>query len=229
MAKIINHQNLRYLQWQSKEAVRQWNGAYYYSKEIYENFIPNIKTDRNWVTVGLKGECYDHSIVFIHNNLHPENYRWLEKFNDLILVCSVFDTTWKVEHLGQPILLPLSIDVEYVKQFERDKDKEVAFVGRSGKKYLSEFKFPEGTDILEDMPREQLLAEMARYKKIYAVGRCALEGIVLGCEILPYDKRYTDPTVWKVMDNSEAVDILQKELDKIDNKPQTPGLHKSEK
>ena len=48
----------------------QHNGAYYYSKEIVKNIIPNVKTDRNWVTVratNLPKEIMDHSIVFIHN------------------------------------------------------------------------------------------------------------------------------------------------------------------
>ena len=37
----------------------------------------------------------------------------------------------KLEYLGTPIYLPLSVDVEYVKQFRKDtKTKELAFVGR---------------------------------------------------------------------------------------------------
>ena len=69
------------------------------------------------------------------------------------------------------------------------------------------------------MPRELLLDELAKYKKAYAVGRCALEAKALGCEILPYDDRFPDPSIWKVLDNKEAAKILQEKLDEIDNKP----------
>ena len=59
---------------------------------------------------------------------------------------------------------------------------------------------------------------MALYKRVYAVGRCALEAKILGCEILPYDSRYPDPSVWVVLDNSEVIPMLQKELDKLEVK-----------
>ena len=57
---------------------------------------------------------------------------------------------------------------------------------------------------------------MAEYEAIYAVGRCALEGLALGCNILPYDNRFPDPSVWKLLDNLEAAKILQEKLDEID-------------
>lgn len=201
----------------------RWNGAWYYSHEIVRNIIPNIKTDRSWVTVNIPIEnrvpqfdacCQDHSIVFIHNNLHPENYDWLARYNDLILVCGIPETMEKVEHLGTPIHLPLSVDVDDVKEYIRPKTKERAFVGRKAKSGGHKF-LPE-TDFIHGMPRELLLKTMAEYRSVYVVGRTAIEAKILGCEILPYDDRFPDPGIWKVMDNSDAVKILQRELDEID-------------
>ena len=57
---------------------------------------------------------------------------------------------------------------------------------------------------------------MAEYEQIYAVGRTAIEAKILGCEVLPYDVRYPDPRMWKVIDNKDAAKLLQKKLDVID-------------
>lgn len=205
-----------------KEYRRKWhlagngrfNGAYFYSKEIVENIIPNIKTDRNWVTVNALGACADHSIVFIHNNMNADAYNWLLDYKDLVLVCGIKETCEKVAHLGKTIYLPLSIDVKEVKAHKaKKKTKEVAYVGRLDKKT---YKVPRNTPVITDMPRTMLLDEVAKCKKVYAVGRCALEAKVLGCEILPYDDRYPDVELWQVLDNSEVVPMLQSMLDEID-------------
>jgi hypothetical protein len=74
--------------------------------------------------------------------------------------------------------------------------------------------------MLSGMPRALLLAEMAKYEKVYAVGRTAIEAKILGCEILPYDDRFPDPEIWQILDSSKAAEILQKKLDKIDKKEQ---------
>lgn len=220
---IINHEHPAYVRKREQLGAGQWNGAYYYSKEICDNIIPNVKTDRNWMTVNVKGEGEDHAIVFIHNNNSPENYEWLKKFKDLVIVCGVPSTVEKVKHLGKAIYLPLSIDTEYVEQFKTDKKtKKVAYFGRKAKAQG----IPQGTDIISGLPREELLKRMAKYEKVYAVGRCALEALCLGVEeILPYDERYPDVKLWKVIDNKEAAKMLQKELDKID-KPKEPKEEK---
>lgn len=193
----------------------KYNGAYYYSKEIVHNIIPLVDTDRNWVTINQDGHCYDHSIVFIHNNLNPQRYNWLKKFKDVVLVCGVPETVDKVKHLGHAIYLPLSVDVDYVEKFITEKTRDVAFVGRYAKR--QGYDFEPGTDVIEGMPRDRMLKTMAKYKRVYAVGRCAIEALVLGCEILPYDKRYPDPSLWRVLDNKTAAVMLQRELDKIDH------------
>lgn len=53
---------------------------------------------------------------------------------------------------------------------------------------------------------------VAKYRNALAVGRCAIEAMVLGCEILPYDRRCPDPSIWRVVDNREAAQMLQHEF-----------------
>ena len=217
MSILIDHTNPTYVEARNKIGLNKYNGAYYYSKEIVQNIIPLVKTDRNWITIETKTLGCDHSIVFVHNRKHPEWYEHYSEFDDIIFVCSIDEYRDSFKHLGKTIYLPLSVDVDYVKQFRTEKDKEVAFVGRKAK--LREFLgsvLPEGIDYVCNMTRDQYLKEMARYKKIYAVDRTAIEGLVLGCEILPYELKYPDPSVWKILDNKEAAIMLQEELDKID-------------
>lgn len=210
---IIDHNHPAYrLKWENSK--HRYNGAFYYSKEIVKNIIPNVETDRSWITIRAEGVGCDHAIVFIHNNLHPDRYEYLKQYKDLILVCGVPETCEKVAHLGTAIYLPLSIDVEYVEQFKRPKTKDVAFVGRRSKTKLG--KLPQNIDYLCGIKRQSLLPEMAKYKQAYGVGRVALEAKVLECEVLPYDERFPDPGVWQVLDNKEAAVLLQKELDRID-------------
>ncbi len=189
------------------------NGALEYSKEIVKYFIPNIKTDRNWVTINLAGYCYDHSIVFIHNNLTTELYEWLKDFDDLILVCSQPETMEKVKVYGHPIYLPLSVDVKEVEKYKTQKTKARAYAGRKGK-YAS--RNARNCDRLEDLPREELLSRMAEYYSVYAVGRTAIEAKILGCRIAKYDPRYPDINRWQILDSMDAVKILQEELDKAE-------------
>lgn len=217
---IIDHTHPHYKARLGGAGNNKYNGAYYYSKEIVKNIIPELidKTDRNWVTVNvptIENVNLDHSIVFIHNNLQPNAYQWLRKYKDLILVCGVPSTMDKVRFFGTPIYVPLSIDVKTVKRYRRAKTKEEAFAGRI-KKLTN--RVPKSADILTGMSQSKLLAEMARYKKIYAVGRTALQAKVLGCEIGVYDARFPDPRFWRVIDNHEASKILLRKLNEIDGK-----------
>lgn len=214
---IISHMHPKYRRKRENMAGGKYNGAFYYSKEIVKNIIPNVETDRNWITINIKGCGADHAIVFIHNNLHPENYEWMKNYKDLVLICGVPDTCRKVQHLGKPIYLPISIDMEYIKQFQipkKDKTKDAAFAGRKSKKRGLEL--PKGIDYLEGLPRERLLPKMAEYRTIYAVGRTAIEARALGCIVKPYDPRYPDPELWQVLDNREAAHMLQIHLNMLD-------------
>lgn len=199
-----------------------FNGAYYYSKEIVENIIPNVKTDRNWDTLGMRFlQTSNHSIVFLHHNIHHETvYRWLRRYKDLVLVCSTPDTyKWAKTVAGcHAVFLPLSVDVDYVKQFQTEKTKDTCYAGNRWsfkKKY--EAKIPPSVDFPpKNIPREELLRFIAPYRNVYAIGRCAIEAKILGCNILPFYDPFPDPSYWRVLDNKDAAKILQKKLDRID-------------
>lgn len=211
---IFDHDHYKYREKWNMSGYNKYNGAFYYSKEIVKNIIPRVKTDRNWITINIQGIGCDHSIVFIHNNLHPEHYDWLQRYNDLILVCGIPETCAKVSHLGNAIYLPLSIDVENVKLYIRPKTKGAAFVGRPAKR--KGLILPDDIDYIEGLPRTRLLKAMAEYQDVYAVGRTAIEALALGCNVKAYDPRFPDPQRWKVLDNKDAAKILQEQIDAID-------------
>ena len=214
MGLIIDHTHQSYANLRDLTQEHRYNGAYYYSCEIVRNIIPQIRTDRNWITINRYGAGANHSVVFIHNNKNPENYEWLSRYNDLILVCGVPETCDKVSHLGEAVYLPLSVDVDEVAQFRTRKTRSAAYCGRKSKAN----NLPNGIDYIMNLPRRALLSEMAKYRKVYAVGRTAIEAKILGCEVLPYDERFPDPDVWQVFDNREVVPILQAHIDRIDGK-----------
>lgn len=211
---IIDHNDRAYRNAWKNAGRNKHNGAYYYSKEIVKYFIPVVKTDRNWVTIRAGDKCLDHSIVFIHNNLHPERYDFLKRYKDLVLVCGVPETCEKVKHLGVPIYLPLSVDVQEVAKYRRDDRHGTAFAGRKSKR---KGKRMEGLPCIESMDRDTFLRNLARFENVYAVGRTAIEAKILGCNVLPYDDRFPDPSVWKVLDSREAAKILQEKLKEADN------------
>ncbi len=210
----IDHTHPIYKQLRNRIGKSRWNGAYYYSIEICDRIIPNIKTDRPWITINTNGYVrgFDRAIVFAHNHKGcPSHYEWLKGYKDLIFVCSERDDMPKLEHLGTPIYLPLSVNVEYVKQFRKEvKTKEIAFFGRMERVKEIADQLPKGIEYVSGMKRERMLREMAEYKTVYALDRVAIEAQILGCKVLPYPDR------WKVIDSLEAVPMLQKELDKID-------------
>ena len=211
---IISHEHPAYKRRWTDAGINKWNGAYYYSREITKNIIPNIRTSRSWITVNVPGFGCDHAIVFIHNNLRPENYDWLSRYKDLILVCGIPETCEKVAHLGRAIYLPLSVDVDYVRQFRTEKTKKAAFVGRPSKKKNT--KLPDGIDYLEGLQRKYLLQKMAEYETVYAVGRTAIEAKILGCRLKAYDPRFPKVSRWKILDNKKAAKMLQEMIDEID-------------
>lgn len=197
----------------------QYNGAYYYSKEIVKNIIPNVKTDRDWITIRLPEMTVhpDHAIVFIHNNRNPNYYSYLKEYKDCILVCGLPQTAENLRFFGKTIYLPLSVDVESVKKYRvKNKTKEIAYAGRKIKLEYMNNRVPKGTEILSDMPQSKLLREMAKYKKVYASGRTALQAKVLGCEVLPHETNFPDPKFWKVIDNKDAAKMLQEKINIID-------------
>ena len=159
------------------------NGAYWYSKEFVENIIPKIKTNRPFVTINLPPFCCDNAIVLIHNNLQPERYEWLKQFKNLICLCSKFEPLAILTELlpkAHIVYLPMSIDSDYVKKFKaKRKTKNKCYFGRMATVPKN---LPEDAKILGNHPREELLKEVAKYKTVYATGRCLLEAKCLGCK-----------------------------------------------
>lgn len=217
---IIDHTNPIYAKKRNSMINgNQYNGAYYYSKEIVKNIIPNVKTDRNWITIRLSDmkEHPDHSIIFIHNNRNPNYYTYLKDYKDCILVCSLPTTAENLRFFGKTIYLPLSVDVDAVKKYRvKNKTKEIAYAGRISKLDYMNNRVPKGTPVLSNMPQSKLLKEMAKYKTIYASGRTAIQAKILGCEVLPHETNFPDSRFWKVLDNKDAAKILQKMIDEID-------------
>lgn len=217
---IIDHNHAEYRRRWRAARQNKYNGAFYYSKEILANIVPRVDTDRNWITVNLPGHARSHSIIFIHNNLHPERYDWLKAYDDLILVCGIPETCELVKHIGKAIYLPLSIDKEYVKQFKIPKEERhgACFAGRPSKRTMAGVEIPKGIDIIENLPRQKFLQKLARYEEAYAVGRCAIEAKCLGLRLKAYDERFPKVSVWKVVDNADAAVMLQRMLDEIDGR-----------
>lgn len=206
--KIFSHLSPEYI----KPKVE--NGAYLYSEEIIKYIIPNVDTSRNWVTLCVQDMAYNDSIVFIHDNVNTKRYKYLLDYHNLILVCGVKDTMPKVKHFGlHTIYLPLSVKVSNVAKYKTTKTRDVCYAGRKGKINSD---LVTGVDRLEDLPHEELLKQMAKYKYVYAVGRTAIEAKILGCEILPFDPRYPDPEIWRVLDSYDAAKILEAKLTQID-------------
>lgn len=217
---ILDHTEPNYARKRNSLGNGKYNGAYYYSREIVKNIIPNVKTDRNWVTVRLS-DCKDHpdhAIVFIHNNRNPNYYRYLKEYKDVVLVCGLQSTADNMRFYSDKVIyLPLSVDVEAVKRYRvKNKTKEVAYAGRLIKLNYANNRVPSGVDILSGMPQSKLLREMAKYKKVYTSGRTAIQAKILGCEVLPHETNFPDPSIWKILDNKDAAKILQHKLNLID-------------
>ena len=218
---IIGIHNRDYQAYRKAYSKGSFNGAYFYAKEIEENIIPLVNTDYNWDLLGMRMTGHmDHSLIFIHHNIDMDTvYSWLDKYHDIILIVSqqhVF--TWAVEHGYKAILLPLSIVVGYVERFKSKKKFGACYAGnRWTFKRKDEEKIPKGVDFPpSNLPREELLKFIAPYKQCYAIGRCAMEAKVLGCEILPFYWRYPDPSHWKILDNVDAARMLQHALELIE-------------
>lgn len=214
--KIISHLSPEYL----NLPITHDNGAYFYSKELLENIVPHIKTKRNWILINAEGKCFDNSIVIIHNNKNPERYEWLKQYKNLILVCSqvkTLQTLIEMHPKFHTILIPLSIDTEYVKKFRvKRKTKEIGYFGRIVKapSYIIE---DDSIDKIYGLDRDKLLKTLAKYKKVYAIGRCALEAKCLGCEVLPHAGEYEN-TEFILYDNKDVIPEFQRLIDEIDKK-----------
>lgn len=212
---VINHDHPESVRLRRMLGKDRFNGAYYYSREICDYFIPNISTDRNWMTIRAGEAKADRSIIFVHDILNFERkYAYTFDLDDPLYVVSMPWNIAECEPHGKVVFLPLSVDSEYVQRFRHEKDRDTAFVGR--REWRRGIDFPDGIDYIENVPREKLLSEMAHYRRVYALSRTAIEARMLGCEILPYHPRFQDPDQWQIYDSRDAAKDLQRLLDEAD-------------
>lgn len=215
---IFSHLSKEYINHCKKYNINTDNGAFYYAKELYDNVIPNIKTQRNWVLLNIPDCCWDNSIVFIHNNKNPERYEWLKQFKNLIVVCSNFKTLkFMIDLLPKThcIYIPLSIDIKYVEQFQsKRKTKKLGYYGRL-EKCPEEILNDDGIDKIFGPDREKNLKLLSKYKDVYAIGRCAIEAKCLKCNVIHHAGEYNNIS-FDLIDNSEIIPELQRLINEID-------------
>lgn len=201
----------------------KFNGAYFYAKEIEQNIVPRVKTNRPWDLLGKYSTgSFDNAIVFLHNNAEHEKVygSWLGKFyKNQIFIVNQPCTLRYVESKGLPcIYLPVSVDLDYVKQFRTKKTKKACYVGNRWNWRLADIEkyVPKDVDYApDDMERDDLLRFMAQYEICYAVSRCAVEAKALGCQVMKCHSEL-DPDDFPMLDNKDAAVILQRELDKYE-------------
>lgn len=188
--KVIGTEASRYIRWTERCREDRYNGAYYYAVEIEDIILPALNLGRGTIiTAGanlqMPKRVLDRTVVVCHNNQDPETQYWRLFGKDILWICSKLSTVDKMTDIGEKaVYIPLSIDTRYVEKFKTKKTKDVAFVGNKWKfkhGYLKSL--PSSVDQLSNMPREELLAEMAKYRKVIAEGRCLMEAQVLGCEV----------------------------------------------
>ena len=197
------------------------NGALIYSMNIVKNIIPKVQTKRNWVTIDCK-QCLDNSIVFIHSNVDFECYEYLRKYKNLVLVASQNYTVQELRKrkLGDHVIyLPLSVDTKELRKYKNLKPHYrggTCYAGRPDKPYVEGLRLNRDIDMLCGLTHPDMLTRLNNYQYCYAVGITAIEAKFMGCTLLPFDRRYPDVKVWKILNPSDAAKMLQKKLDKID-------------
>lgn len=213
----------KFINWYSKQGVTRNNGAYWYSKEIEDIILPHIDRKIFIVTAGAKlynaFEIIDNAVVVCHDNRSPKN-SYGSLFNKNILwICSKHSTVKLMESYGErAAYVPLSINAEYVKTFKTKKTKDTAFVGNSWgfkRSYLNSL--PKDITQLSNLERDDMLREMAKYKKVIAEGRCLMEAQVLGCDCEAPKYKDLESVYVDVLDSNDAVpfwiEALQNELE----------------
>lgn len=218
---VYGTQTPKFTQWRDKQTYGKENGAYYYSKEIEENILPELKLNMFFITAGAAiytpQEIPDGAIVICHDNRSTKQSYGKLFGKGMIWVCSKHSTVETLEGYGErAVYVPLSIDTEYIKKFKRKKTKDTAYVGNAWafkREYLNSL--PIDIEQLSGMPREKLLKEMAKYKHVIAEGRVLQEAQILGCktEVPKYDRH--ESVYVEALDNREAVKYWRKALEPI--------------
>lgn len=221
--KVLGTSNPQYAVWFKRGIGNSHNGAHYYGKEIEELILPHIKSNAFIVTAGgtvQPNKVPDGCIFVCHHNVSPE--KMYEQFlgKDILWVCSKPSTVEKMQAVGEKaVYIPLSIDTKYVEKFRTEKSRDTAFVGNFWKfktKYIDSL--PIDVHHVGGLPRARLLAEMAKYKRVIAEGRCNMEAQVLGCEVeLPdWGVPAIDVIPREVLDSRDAIPYWRELLTEYD-------------
>lgn len=189
------------------------NGAYFYPLEIENDILADFK-DLDLLVITAAALRYDSrhipdgSIVICHDYTKPliTYAKLLDK--DVLWVCSSKKTVKEFKDKNErAVFIPLSIDTDYVKKFKRRKTKDTAFVGNIWsykKEYVNGLT---DVDILTELPRDELLSKMAKYKHVIAEGRCQMEAMALGCKVsTPKFKSKTSILYKKPIDTKDVYD-----------------------
>lgn len=217
--KILGTKDPVYARWMSRGLDGSHNGAHYYAKEIEDLILPHIEADVFVVTTGgtVQPKKVPDGCVFVcHHNIMPvEVYkRFLNR--GILWVCSKPSTVEKLEKAGEKaVYIPLSVDTKYVEKFRTEKTRDIAFVGNFWnfkENYLKSL--PDNVHEVGGLPRERLLKEMAKYRRVIAEGRCNMEAQILGCEvILPeYGKPSLEAIPREVLDSRDAIPFWREAL-----------------
>lgn len=215
---IQDHTTKEYLRARRRLSRGKFNGALFYSKEIVESFIPNIETDYHWQTINHQ-KAPDHCIVFVHSNNALGRYDYLLKYKDIILVCSTNHSVSQLQKRGhkQVIYVPLSIDTDYLDKFKCEQKNGTVACGNvwAFTQSMKDFFRLNKIKHYHDIPRVSLLEIIGKSEKVFAIGRTAMEAIYLGAEVIQPEKEYPVEKYDTYFSQSDAIKIMQKELDKL--------------
>lgn len=221
MRIIVNYQHPNYLAKWNALPSGKFNGAYYYSQDIENYILPHIQTERPVNTIGIH-DCGGENdmIVFVHHYLHPENYKWLKRFKNIIIVSSDYEADKVLKGFGNVIHLPLSVPVAEVAKHKKKKTQNACYIGNPWSFKQQELRelVPPEVHRFGEMPREQLWDVMAEYKIVYAIGLCAIEAQVLGAKLEMSRYRYPDPAKsFPVLDCGDAGKALNIAIKRIED------------
>lgn len=216
---VLGTQNKNYIRWRNRQSEGLNNGAYWYAKEIEEIILPELQDlDLFVVTTGatlmkdFTVPCG--AVILCHDNRKTRrSYERLFR-KGVLWVCSKYSTVQTLLELGEKaVYIPLSIDTHYVAQFKQDKTEDIAFVGNAwGFKHSYLASLPKDIVQLSGMEREDLLREMAKFKRIIAEGRCLMEAQVLGAdtEVPKYDN--LESVFVEALDSRDAISYWREAL-----------------
>ena len=96
------------------------------------------------------------------------------------------------------------------------KSRKYAYYGRK-EKCPQDILEDETVDKIFGNDRDECLKLVAKYKNVFAIGRCALEAKCLGCNVLSHAGEYENVD-FEVKDNKEIIPELQRLINEIDGK-----------